>query len=88
MNGYAQRVYVVRVWREPSSGPVGVWRASATDSTGGERRFFATPEALAGFLKRDLAPPPPDGLRWAAGQIETEQLDGPSAPQSRGEETR
>jgi|FLYL01.1.fsa_nt_gi hypothetical protein len=46
----SQRVYVVRIWREPTADGPGAWRASATDVASRERCYFATPKALATFL--------------------------------------
>ena len=48
MNTSPSKVYVLRVWYEPS--PQGeVWRASV--SQGEERRYFAKPHELTAFLQ-------------------------------------
>ncbi|MDQ3461033.1 MAG: hypothetical protein M3498_17360 [Deinococcota bacterium] len=50
MNPIAQHIYVVRIWREPTADGLGSWRASVSDSQNREKRFFASPRALAAFL--------------------------------------
>ena len=48
MNTSPSKVYVLRVWYEPS--PQGeIWRASV--SLGEERRYFAKPQELTAFLQ-------------------------------------
>lgn len=51
------RTFIVRVWLEagglePASPDVpGPWRASATDASSQERRFFSSPGSLVAFLQ-------------------------------------
>ena len=50
----AARVYVIRIWYEPSA--LGeVWRASV--SRGEEQHFFAHPEDLTAFLNKQAQKP-------------------------------
>lgn len=59
------QTFIVRVWLEAGSsvtgssvsGPAevgsrGVWRASVTDASSQERRYFPSPESLLAFLER------------------------------------
>lgn len=59
MNARLSRVYVVRIWLEPTQGGEGVWRASVTETRTQERRYFATPEELKQFLEAQTSPPHP-----------------------------
>ncbi|ADH64799.1 hypothetical protein Mesil_2960 [Allomeiothermus silvanus DSM 9946] len=52
MNARLSRVYVVRIWLEPTQGGEGVWRASVTETRTQERRYFTNPEELKQFLER------------------------------------
>lgn len=47
MNASLSKVYVIRIWYEPSAGGE-VWRASL--SQGEERYYFQRPDELARFL--------------------------------------
>lgn len=46
----ATHTYVVRIWWETSFGDNGVWRASVTETSSREKRFFSNPRSLAQFL--------------------------------------
>lgn len=50
MNATLNKVYVIRIWYEPSAEGQ-IWRASL--SQGEERRYFQRPEELANFLKEE-----------------------------------
>jgi hypothetical protein len=51
----SSQTFIVRVWLE--AGVPGVWRASATDASTQERRFFPSPESLVDFLKHSPGQP-------------------------------
>lgn len=50
MNATLNKVYVIRIWYEPSAGGE-IWRASL--SQGEERHYFQRPEELAEFLREE-----------------------------------
>jgi hypothetical protein len=50
-------VYVVRVWLEPTSDGLGVWRASVTDTNTKEKNYFSEPSQLSRFLTALELPP-------------------------------
>jgi hypothetical protein len=59
----APKIFVIRVWYEPSGEDQSVWRASVTDTRTQERRYFQHPDDLTRFLNRSLeAHPPPTQL--------------------------
>jgi len=60
-----EAVFVVRLWREPSSASFGAWRGAATAASG-ERFYFTELRDLCGFLER--------GMPAAADE---RSLDGP-----------
>lgn len=43
-------VFVVRIWLESAGLGESAWRASVTDTFTKEKRYFAEPAALSGFL--------------------------------------
>ncbi|GEM82917.1 hypothetical protein [Meiothermus hypogaeus] len=51
MNATLNKVYVIRVWYEPSPGGE-IWRASLSE--GEERHYFAEPSALTAFLLQEM----------------------------------
>ncbi len=53
-----QRVFIVRVWHEPSAVGPPSWRGSARDLAGGPTAYFASPRDLADFLVLSGAAPP------------------------------
>jgi hypothetical protein len=54
--------YLLRCWQEQSLARLGLaaWRFSLEDPHTGERRAFASFEALVGFLGGELQDEPPD----------------------------
>ena len=42
--------YIVRIWTEPNTGGLSVWRASLLDATNQERLYFSSADRLAEFL--------------------------------------
>jgi hypothetical protein len=56
MTTQACGVFVVRIWLEPDGADATAWRASVTDTTTKEKRYFTEPVALSRFL---LAMRPP-----------------------------
>jgi len=53
--------YMLRLW-QVGDGEGAVWRASLEDPHTGERRAFATCQALLDFLEALTVDPPPAGL--------------------------
>ena len=60
--------YLLRCWQERSlrQSAASVWRFSLEDPHTGQRRGFATFEALVAFLRQELWDEKPDGARAVA----------------------
>ena len=60
--------YLLRCWEERSDDPLSPhpWRFSLEDPHTGQRRGFATFEALVAFLRQELWDEKPDGARAVA----------------------
>ncbi|GEM85761.1 hypothetical protein [Meiothermus granaticius] len=48
------KLFVIRVWLEPTGEGGSVWRASATNTRTGERRYFQHPSELVQFLNASV----------------------------------
>ena len=63
--------YLLRLWRVP--GESGAWQASLEDPQTGERRGFASLDALCAFLRRQTGLAPEGGDEESEATIRSER---------------
>ncbi len=68
----AERVFLVRLWREPGS-PARAWRGSVHDVSLGSKRYITAPQEIAEFVTLQLATSDePDGPRERVRDLRSE----------------
>lgn len=78
MHEFAVRMYVLRMWHEPTAGPgEGVWRASLLNPRDRRRRYFSDLTRLAAYLEA-LDPAWPDEETDLAAKTERIANEQPS----------